>query len=154
MRATDRTSTGFAATHPLNPEDAAITAAMRAIMSSIKGAGQGIEARGQLRDAVASANAGCTLTASNGSGGYLLQPNLEEFTQAFTQPARAIASSSCVSRCGNQRTRSPRNEVGTIAHRRRPGVLPNRNGGPAGPQRLSRGASVQLIFSFDSHRFP
>jgi ABC-type uncharacterized transport system auxiliary subunit len=41
----------------------------------------------RLRDAVASANAAYTLTASNGSGGYLLQAALEEFTQAFTEPA-------------------------------------------------------------------
>ena len=43
----------------------------------------------RLRDTVASANAGYTLTASNGSGGYLLQATLEEFTQAFTQPAKS-----------------------------------------------------------------
>lgn len=43
----------------------------------------------RLRDAVASANAGYTLTASNGSGGYLLQATLEEFTQAFTEPAKS-----------------------------------------------------------------
>jgi ABC-type uncharacterized transport system auxiliary subunit len=41
----------------------------------------------RLRDAVAFANARYTLTASNGSGGYLLQATLEEFTQAFTEPA-------------------------------------------------------------------
>lgn len=46
----------------------------------------------RLRDAVASANTGYTLTASNGSGGYLLQATLEEFTQAFTEPA----SSHCI----------------------------------------------------------
>jgi ABC-type uncharacterized transport system auxiliary subunit len=46
----------------------------------------------RLRDAVASANAGYTLTASNGSGGYLLQANLEEFTQSFTQ----LAKSHCI----------------------------------------------------------
>ena len=43
----------------------------------------------RLRDAVASANAGYTLTASSGSGGYLLQANLEEFAQAFTEPAKS-----------------------------------------------------------------
>jgi ABC-type uncharacterized transport system auxiliary subunit len=43
----------------------------------------------RLRDAVASANAGYTLTAANGSGGYLLQATLEEFTQAFTEPAKS-----------------------------------------------------------------
>jgi cholesterol transport system auxiliary component len=43
----------------------------------------------RLRDAVASANAGYTLTASNGVGGYLLQETLEEFTQVFTQPAES-----------------------------------------------------------------
>jgi len=46
----------------------------------------------RLRDAVASANSGYTLTASNGSGGYVLQAVLEEFTQAFTEPA----SSYCI----------------------------------------------------------
>jgi epsilon-lactone hydrolase len=45
---TDRTSTGFVAIHPLDPEDAAITAAMRAMTSSTKGARPGIEARGQF----------------------------------------------------------------------------------------------------------
>jgi epsilon-lactone hydrolase len=34
--------------HPLDPEDAAITAAMRAITSSVKGARQGTEARGRF----------------------------------------------------------------------------------------------------------
>ena len=43
----------------------------------------------RLRDAVASANAGYTLTASNGSGGYSLQATLEEFTQVFTEPAKS-----------------------------------------------------------------
>jgi ABC-type uncharacterized transport system auxiliary subunit len=43
----------------------------------------------RLRDAVASANAGFTLTASSGPGGYLLQTNLEEFAQAFTEPAKS-----------------------------------------------------------------
>jgi hypothetical protein len=45
---TDRTSTSFVAIHPLDPEDAAITAAMRAMTSSTKGARSGIEARGQF----------------------------------------------------------------------------------------------------------
>jgi len=45
---TDRTSTGYVAIHPLDPEDAAITAAMRTMVSSSKGARQGIEARGQF----------------------------------------------------------------------------------------------------------
>src|SRR2546428_11306724 len=45
---TDRTSTGSVAIHPLDPEDAAITAAMRAMVSSSKGARPGIEARGQF----------------------------------------------------------------------------------------------------------
>ena len=44
---TDRTSTGYVAIHPLDPEDAAITAVMRAMLSSSKGARPGIEARGQ-----------------------------------------------------------------------------------------------------------
>jgi ABC-type uncharacterized transport system auxiliary subunit len=43
----------------------------------------------RLRDAVASANAGYTLTASNGSGGYSLQATLEEFTQVFTETAKS-----------------------------------------------------------------
>jgi len=46
--AADRTSTGFVATHPLDPEDAAITSAMRAMASSSKGVRPGIEARGQF----------------------------------------------------------------------------------------------------------
>src|ERR1700676_623773 len=45
---TDRTSTSFVVVHPLDPEDAAITAAMRAMVSSSKGARPGIEARGQF----------------------------------------------------------------------------------------------------------
>src|ERR1700730_12091182 len=45
---TDRTSTEFVAIHPLDAEDAAITAAMRAMLSSSKGVRQGIEARGQF----------------------------------------------------------------------------------------------------------
>src|ERR1700732_4652427 len=45
---TDRTSTGSVAIHPLDPEDAAITAAMRAMVSSSKGARPGVEARGQF----------------------------------------------------------------------------------------------------------
>src|SRR5260370_27650852 len=45
---TDRTSTGYVAIHPLDPEDGAITAAMRAMVSSSKGARPGIEARGQF----------------------------------------------------------------------------------------------------------
>ena len=44
---TDRTSTGNVAIRPLDPEDAAITAALRAMLSSSKGARLGIEARGQ-----------------------------------------------------------------------------------------------------------
>ena len=34
--------------HPLDPEDTAITAAMRAMLSSAKGVSRGIEARGQF----------------------------------------------------------------------------------------------------------
>jgi monoterpene epsilon-lactone hydrolase len=45
---TDRTSTGSVVVHPLDPEDAPITAAMRAMVSSSKGARPGIEARGQF----------------------------------------------------------------------------------------------------------
>jgi acetyl esterase/lipase len=45
---TDRTSTGYVAIHPLDPEDAPITAAMRAMVSASKGARPGIEARGQF----------------------------------------------------------------------------------------------------------
>ena len=45
---TDRTSTGYIAIHPLDPEDAAITAVMRAMVSASKGARAGIEARGQF----------------------------------------------------------------------------------------------------------
>jgi len=42
------TTKGFVVTHPLDPEDAAITAAMRAMVSSSKGARPGIDARGQF----------------------------------------------------------------------------------------------------------
>ena len=45
---TDRTSTDQVAIHPLDTEDAAITAAMRAALMSTKGARPGIEARGQF----------------------------------------------------------------------------------------------------------
>jgi epsilon-lactone hydrolase len=45
---TDRPSAGFVAIHPLDPEDAAITAVMRAMTSAAKGARPGIEARGQF----------------------------------------------------------------------------------------------------------
>jgi len=47
---TDRTPTRHVAIHPLDPEDAAITAAMRAMVSSSKGARPGPEARGQFDD--------------------------------------------------------------------------------------------------------
>ena len=46
--ATDRTSTNFVEIHPLDPEDAVIAAAMRAMVSSAKGVSRGIEARGQF----------------------------------------------------------------------------------------------------------
>ena len=46
--ATDRTSPDFVVIHPLDPEDAVITAAMRVMLSSAKGARQGIEARGRF----------------------------------------------------------------------------------------------------------
>jgi monoterpene epsilon-lactone hydrolase len=45
---TDRTSTGSVVIHPLDPEDAAVTAVMRTMTSSSKGARLGIEARGQF----------------------------------------------------------------------------------------------------------
>ena len=45
---TDPISPGFVVNHTLDPEDAAITAAMRAMTSSTKGARRGIEARGQF----------------------------------------------------------------------------------------------------------
>src|SRR5882762_10432941 len=45
---TDRTSTGYVVIHPLDPADAATTTAMRAMVSSSKGARPGIEARGQF----------------------------------------------------------------------------------------------------------
>src|SRR5260221_10467032 len=35
-------------THPLDPEDAPVSAAMRAMLAAAKGARQGIEARGQF----------------------------------------------------------------------------------------------------------
>jgi hypothetical protein len=50
---TDRTSTGYVAIHPLDPEDKAIIAAMRAMISSSKGARSGID---PFRD-----SAGCTV---------------------------------------------------------------------------------------------
>ena len=46
--AKDRTSSDFVVIHPLDPEDAAITAAMRAMVSSTKGVTRGVEARGQF----------------------------------------------------------------------------------------------------------
>jgi epsilon-lactone hydrolase len=45
---TGRTAKGAIARHPLDPEDATVTAAMRALVSSAKGARQGVEARGQF----------------------------------------------------------------------------------------------------------
>jgi acetyl esterase/lipase len=45
---TDRTSTAYVAIHPLDPEDAAIAAAMRAMLSPSKGARAGVDARGQF----------------------------------------------------------------------------------------------------------
>jgi monoterpene epsilon-lactone hydrolase len=47
----DRTSTGSVVVHPLDPKDAPITAAMRAMVSSTKGVPRGVEARGPF-DAV------------------------------------------------------------------------------------------------------
>jgi monoterpene epsilon-lactone hydrolase len=44
----DRRSTDFVVTHPLDPEDGAITATIRAMSASTKGVAQGIEARGQF----------------------------------------------------------------------------------------------------------
>jgi monoterpene epsilon-lactone hydrolase len=46
--ATDRRSPDFVVTHPLDPEDPAITTALRAMVSSTKGVPRGIEARGQF----------------------------------------------------------------------------------------------------------
>jgi epsilon-lactone hydrolase len=46
--ATERTTRNFIVTHPLDPEDAAITTVMRAMVSSSKGARAGSEARGQF----------------------------------------------------------------------------------------------------------
>jgi epsilon-lactone hydrolase len=43
-----RTSPDFVAIHPLDPEDAPVTAALRAMVSTSKGARPGIEARGQF----------------------------------------------------------------------------------------------------------
>jgi cholesterol transport system auxiliary component len=43
----------------------------------------------RLQEVVAAANAGLTLPTSNGTSGYVLQTNLEEFTQIFTAPARS-----------------------------------------------------------------
>src|SRR5258708_32252995 len=45
---TDRTSSGFVAIHPLDPEDAPIATALRAMVASAKGVvPRGIEGRGQ-----------------------------------------------------------------------------------------------------------
>jgi epsilon-lactone hydrolase len=46
--ATDSELTGSVVIHPLDPEDATITAAMRAMVGSVEGAPFGIEARGQF----------------------------------------------------------------------------------------------------------
>jgi epsilon-lactone hydrolase len=46
--AADRISTGYVAIHPLDPEDAVITATMRAMVSSTKGARPGRDARGKF----------------------------------------------------------------------------------------------------------
>ena len=46
--ATDNASAEVVVVHPLDVEDAAITAAMRAMASSTKGVTRGIEARGQF----------------------------------------------------------------------------------------------------------
>jgi epsilon-lactone hydrolase len=46
--ATQRTSTDFVVTHPLDVEDAVITTAFRAMVSSTKGVSRGIEMRGQF----------------------------------------------------------------------------------------------------------
>jgi epsilon-lactone hydrolase len=48
MQAADRTSPDNVVTHPLDPEDAAITAAIRAAAAPTKGVTGGIEARGQF----------------------------------------------------------------------------------------------------------
>jgi monoterpene epsilon-lactone hydrolase len=45
---TDGMSTDFVVMHPLDPEDATITTAMRAMASSAKGVSRGVEARGQF----------------------------------------------------------------------------------------------------------
>ena len=45
---TDRILTGYVTIHPLDPEDAAITAVMRPMLSASKGARPGVEARGQF----------------------------------------------------------------------------------------------------------
>jgi acetyl esterase/lipase len=45
---TDRTSKGSVVVHPLDPEDAVIAAAMRAMVSSAKGVPRGVEERGQF----------------------------------------------------------------------------------------------------------
>jgi hypothetical protein len=44
----DRGSTNLATIHPLDPDDATVAAAMRAMVSSAKGVLRGIEARGQF----------------------------------------------------------------------------------------------------------
>jgi cholesterol transport system auxiliary component len=43
----------------------------------------------RLRQAVEAANAGFTLATPNGTGSYVLQTDLEEFTQVFSSPSRS-----------------------------------------------------------------
>jgi monoterpene epsilon-lactone hydrolase len=45
---TDRTLPDFVVLHPLDPQDAPITAALRAMVRSVKGVARGIEARAQF----------------------------------------------------------------------------------------------------------
>src|SRR5258707_5812074 len=66
---TDRTSTGHVAIHPLDPEDAAITAAFRAMVSSAKGARQGIEARAQFDALMENVSRGDDVTFEAGALG-------------------------------------------------------------------------------------
>src|SRR5579859_4526526 len=46
--ASDRKSPEFAFIHPLDPDDAAVTASMRVMVAPLKGVQRGIEARGQF----------------------------------------------------------------------------------------------------------
>ena len=65
----DRGSTDFATIHPLDPDDATVTAAMRAMVSSAKGVLRGIEARAQFDAFMESVSPSDGVTFEEGSLG-------------------------------------------------------------------------------------